>query len=136
MIKLSELKTGDIVNVQFEEVINTGEVLQVDQAEKKVLVAHGDQEFWYDIEDITPVPLNVLTLQRLGFEKSDDPVLSNGAAAYVRGPFVVRFPDPSNIDHLILTYRDEHRDIHGPLQVHQFQNHYFAMTNMHLDLVD
>ncbi len=133
MIKLSEIKAGDIVNARFEDVVNTGEVIEIDGAEKKVLVAHGDQEFWYDINDLSPIPLTVNTLETLGFMPSPDPVLNNEGAAYVRGPFIVRYPE-KNRNSMLLTYRDEHREISKDIAVHQFQNHYQSMTNIHLGL--
>ncbi|MBX2926147.1 MAG: hypothetical protein KF746_28405 [Chitinophagaceae bacterium] len=134
MIRLSEVKKGDIVNARFEDVINTGEVEQVDREEKKALVAHGDQEFWYDIADLTPVPLTWEILEKLGFHSTDDPVIKGTGTAYVRGPFIVQFPETANLHKIHLIYRDEHRDLHEELYVHQLQNHYQSMTNMHLGL--
>lgn len=133
MIKLSEIKTGDIVNARFEDVINTGEVREIDGAEKKILVAHGDQEFWYSVEDLDPIPLTVSKLETLGFMPSPDPALNSEGAAYVRGPFVVRYPEKDKSS-MLLTYRDEHREISKNIAVHQFQNHYQSMTNIHLGL--
>ena len=134
MIKLSEVKTGDIVNARFEDVVNTGEVLQVDREEKKVLVAHGDQEFWYDIGDLSAVPFTMDSLSMMGFLKTDDSAIKGSGIAFVKGPFIARFPDISDPKHMILTYRDEHRDLHGDLFVHQFQNHYHSMTNFHVGI--
>ncbi len=133
-MKLSEIKVGDILNARFEDVVNTGEVLQVDREEKKVLVAHGDQEFWYNLEDLSPVPLTVEILEKLGFQKTDESSLNGGGVAFVKGPFIVRYPEGTNTPHLLLTYRDEHRDLHGDLFVHQFQNHYRNMTNFHIGI--
>jgi len=133
MIKLSEIKNGDIVNARFEEVTNTGEVIQVDREEKKALVAHGDQEFWYDIDDLGPVPLTIPLLEQLGFVRSSDPALNHDAVAYVRGPFIVRYPEKEK-NNMLLTYRDEHREINNDIYVHQFQNHYLGMTNVPLGL--
>ncbi|MBX3254021.1 MAG: hypothetical protein KF862_07775 [Chitinophagaceae bacterium] len=134
MIRLAEVKMGDIVNARFEDVINTGEVEQVDREEKKALVVHGDQEFWYDIEDLTPVPLTRESLEKLGFYPSDDPVIKGIGTAYVRGPFIIQFPEESNLQKIHLIYRDEHRNLNGELYLHQLQNHYQSMTNMHLGL--
>ena len=133
MIKLSEIKAGDIVNARFEDVINTGEVIEIDGVEKKVLVAHGDQEFWYDIDDLSPIPLTANTLETLGFALSPDPAFNSDGVAYVRGPFIVRYPEKDK-NRMLLTYRDEHREISNEISVHQFQNHYQSMTNTHLGL--
>ncbi|PWT95711.1 MAG: hypothetical protein C5B52_17190 [Bacteroidetes bacterium] len=134
MIKLSEIKVGDIVNARFEDVVNTGEVLQVDREEKKALVTHGDTEYWYDINDLSAVSFSIDTLGQMGFRKSEDPSLNGTGLAYIKGPFIVRFPDKTNTKHMVLTYRDEHRDLNGDLFVHQFQNHYHSMTNFHIGL--
>lgn len=135
MIKISEVKNGDIVNARFEDVINTGEVIQVDREERKALVSHGDQEFWYDEEDMSPVPFTIEKLETLGFVESNDPVIKGSGTAYVKGPFILQFPSSGNLNHIHLIYRDEHRDIKGPIFLHQLQNHYHSMTNFHLELV-
>lgn len=133
MIKLSEIKTGDIVNARFEDVINTGEVLDIDREERKVLVAHGDQQFWYSNDDLSAIPLTTHMLESLGFILSADPALNEEGKTYVRGNFIVRYlkKDSSMV---LLAYRDEHREIKNDLSVHQFQNHFQVMTNMHLGL--
>mgnify|MGYP003402170204 FL=1 len=133
MIKLSEIKTGDIVNARFEDVVNTGEVLDIDREERKVLVAHGDQEFWYSNDDLSAVPLTPNMLETLGFTLSSDPAFNTDGTAYIRGPFIVRYLKKDN-NMILLTYRDEFREVKNDLSVHQFQNHYQAMTNMHLGL--
>ena len=133
MIKLSEIKNGDIVNARFEDVTNTGEVIQVDGAEKKVLVTHGDQQFWYDIDELSPVPLTTNMLEKLGFTLSPDPAFNSDGVAYIRGPFIVRYPEKDK-NSMLLTYRDEHREINNEISVHKFQNHYQSMTNIHLGL--
>lgn len=135
MIKLNEIKSGDIVNARFEDVVNTGEVEQVDHTERKVLVAHGDQEFWYNIEDISPVPFNLESLGKLGFTEATDPLIKGNGIAYVKGPFIIQFPNPNNLKSIHLIYRDEHRDVNGEISLHQLQNHYHSMTNFHLGLV-
>lgn len=134
MIKLSEVKKGDIVNARFEDVMNTGEVVQVDREDKKALVVHGDQEFWYDMEHLTPVPFSLDNLEKLGFYATNDPVIKGSGDAYVRGPFIIQFPESNNLQKVHLIYRDEHRNLNGELYLHQLQNHYQSMTNMHLGL--
>ena len=133
MIKLSEIKSGDIINARFEDVVNTGEVLDIDREERKVLVAHGDQEFWYDNDHLSAVPLTPGMLEKLGFTLSSDPSFNADGTAYIKGPFIVRDLKKDG-NRILLTYRDEHREINNDLFVHQFQNHYQAMTNMPLGL--
>lgn len=131
MIKFSEIKKGDIVNVRFEDSVKTGRVVRADWGEKKVLVAHGDQEFGYNLEDISSIPLTTDILKILGFLPSSDPVLTKDANAYIRGPFVVRYPRNDN-DSMLLSFRDEHRKISSNTTLNQFQNHFQDMTNVHL----
>lgn len=131
MIRLSEIKTGDIVSATFDGTQNTGEVLDTDRAERKVLIAHGAQEFWYSNDDLSAIPLTADMLELLGFARSSDPVLNELGTAYVKGPFIVRFLKKDN-SKMLLTYRDEFREIDKNIPVHQFQNHYRAMTNVPL----
>jgi hypothetical protein len=133
MIRLSEIKKGDILNARFEDLVNTGEVLDIDREEKKVLVAHGDQEFWYSNDDLSAIPLTPAMLEALGFARSSDSAITGDGVAYVRGPFIVRYPE-NDRNNMLLTYRDEHREVSNSIPVHLFQNHYQAMTNAHLGL--
>jgi hypothetical protein len=42
MIKLQDLKEGDIVMVDFEGQMRTGDVAEISSGDKKALVAHGE----------------------------------------------------------------------------------------------
>lgn len=134
MLKIGEVKVGDIVDAQFEDVVNTGEVIQVDHEERKALVSHGDQEFWYDMENLGPVILTLDGLEKMGFFESTDPLIKGTGIAYVKGPFILQLPEPDNLRHVNLTYRDEHRHIMDGLFLHELQNHYRSMTNIDLHL--
>ena len=64
---------------------------------KQALVDNGVQEFWYDPDNIQPIPLDENQLLKLGFEK--EPM--NGEVKYKKGSFRLVTPkagDFSNVD--------------------------------------
>lgn len=134
MIRLHDVKTGDTVLVKYETDLLEGKVLEVNAEDKQVCVlTHEQQEFWYSLEDLYPIPLDETQLLRLKFQK-DEAQSSNGSGVvYVRGPFSVRLYKQDGQDITRLDYRDEHREIKGQLTVNQLQNHYHGMTNFHLE---
>jgi hypothetical protein len=132
MIKFHEIQVGDIVMVEFDGQMIDGEVTELSRGEKKVCVAHGEQEFWYDINHLHPVPLTEEQLIKLDFEKVEDPDQNGKGQLFVRGPFSLKFLNRANDNELILSYRDEHRHLVEAIYVHQLQNHYKGMTNHEL----
>ena len=133
MIRLQDVKTGDTVLVAYEGNLVEGKVLEVNHEDKQVCVlTHEEQEFWYDLDSLHPIPLDETQLLRLKFQK-DENQSDNGSAVYVRGPFSVKLYQQDGQDFTRLDYRDEHREIKGKLTVNQLQNHYHGMTNFHLD---
>lgn len=134
MINLQDVKAGDIVLVQYEGNTVEGQVLEVNREDKQVCVQTGEQEFWYDLKDLYPIPLNEDQLLRLKFKKDEALSLNGDGLIYVRGPFSVKLHTLSDgMPATRLDYRDEHREIKGSITVNQLQNHYHAMTNFHLD---
>jgi hypothetical protein len=134
MINLHDVKAGDTVLVEFEGNTVEGQVLEVNREDKQVCVQTGDQEFWYDLKDLYPIPLNEDQLIRLKFKKDDSLSVNGGGQIYVRGPFSVKLHTQENgAPATRLDYRDEHREIKGSITVNQLQNHYQEMTNFHLD---
>ncbi|MGE5106035.1 MAG: hypothetical protein ACM3H8_00695 [Sphingobacteriales bacterium] len=129
MIKISDLQQGDIVKATFEETTNIGEVIRIDRAEKKAIIAHGDQEFWYDEKDLAPVPLDEQQLMNLKFEKQES---EDGSIKYSKGAFRIHLPKKGDFSHMEVWYRQERSIIDEPIFVHQLQNHYLRMTKVHL----
>lgn len=134
MIRLQDVKVGDTVLVAYEGALIEGNVLEINHEDKQVCVlTHGQQEFWYELENLYPIPLDETQLLRLKFKK-DEALSNNGnGIVYVRGPFSVKLYKQEGQDMTRLDYRDEHREIKGLLTVNQLQNHYHGMTNFHLD---
>jgi hypothetical protein len=129
MIKLTEVKEGDIVIADFEGQKRVGDVLEVSRGDKKALVAHGENEFWYDMTHIYAVPLDMEILTELGFKKAND---QSGGLSYERGPFTLEYVVTEKDTYNLLHYRDETRHVHNMQYLHQLQHHYKGMTNFEL----
>jgi hypothetical protein len=50
----------------------------------------------------------------------------------MKGAFRIQTPDQDNFSNFEIWYRDEKRVIMQPIYLHQLQNHYEAMTKVHL----
>ena len=132
MINIHELKSGDTVITNYEGTEREGKILQVDHEDKKVLVATDENEFWYDLDNLSPVLLSEAILLKLQFHK-EDASSPAGGTLYVRGPFSVRFFEDGHKPLLQLHYRDESRNLDEPVTLNELQNHYHDMTNFHLE---
>ena len=134
MIRLQDVKVGDAVLVAYEGALIEGKVLEVNHEDKQVCVlTHEQQEFWYTLDDLYPIPVDETQLLRLKFKKEEALSTNGSGAVYVRGPFSVRIYKQEGQEITRLDYRDEHREIKGALTVNQLQNHYHGMTNFHLE---
>jgi len=49
MLKLGELKSGDIVLLNDEGIDREGTVVRISHENRQALVDNGVQEFWYDL---------------------------------------------------------------------------------------
>lgn len=129
MLKLGELKEGDIVRIEDEGVSREGTVVDISREEKQALINNGVQEFWYDLEQVYPVPLDDEQLTRLGFVKETD----GESVKYMKGPFriVILNNDFSDIE---MWYREDRRHFNTPIGVHHLQNLYHNMTKVHLEM--
>lgn len=133
MVKITELKEGDIVHVVDQGVERIGTVVEISREENMANIDNGVQEFWYAPEEIIPVPLTEDQLvNTLGFEKETG---ENGAVKYKKGPFRVLVHDPGNYTNLEVWYREDHRLFHHPIYVHELQNHHLQMTKVPLEAV-
>ncbi|MGZ8525267.1 MAG: hypothetical protein ACXWV1_12605 [Chitinophagaceae bacterium] len=83
MLKLGDLKQGDIIYLNDDGVKREGTVVKISREEHQALVNNGIQEFWYNLDEISPVPLDEHQLIRLGFTKEE----INGAVKYKREAF-------------------------------------------------
>lgn len=131
MLKIGELKQGDIVKVTDEGVEREGTVVKVSQEENQALVNNGVQEFWYSPQEIQAVPLDENQLTKLGFEKQDH---MDGAVKYMKGAFRLVTPRKGDFANVEMWYREDRRHFNFPLGVHQLQNLHLDMTKVPLEL--
>jgi len=129
MIKMQDLKEGDIVQVKFEGQEWEGIVKDLDNIEKKVCVQTPVQEFWFGSADLFPVPLDEEQLVKLNFDKQEN---EDGSVKYLRGPFRIYLPVKGDFSRLEVYYREDRRHLNHRIAVHELQNHYHQMTKVDL----
>lgn len=132
MVKITELKEGDIVRVLDAGEEKVGTVVEISREENMANIDNGVQEFWYAPEDIVPIPLtDEQLIQTLGFEKEE----TAEGMKYKKGPFRIVVHDPGNYTNLDIWYREDRRHFNHPLYVHELQNHHLEMTKVYLERV-
>ena len=131
MLKLGELKHGDIVKINDEGVERIGTVVSVSYEEKQALVDNGVQEFWYNLSALEPILLDENQLLRLGFERQD----LDGGVKYLKGAFRLVTPRAGDFSHVDMWYREDRRHFNTPLYVHQLQNLHLDMTKVPLEQI-
>ncbi|OQP62922.1 hypothetical protein [Niastella populi] len=129
MIKFSELKFGDIVLAEYEGQRREGMVKELNREDKEVCVESGEQEFWYTPDQLYPIALNDEQMGRLGFTKAED---GNGSVKYMRDSFRVLLPQKGDFSNMEIWWREDHRFLNQPINVHELQNHYYQMTKVEL----
>ena len=129
MIKFQDLKLGDYILAEQDGTTWPGEVTDFNHDEKEVCVNNGVQEFWFKTEELKPLPLDDEQLTRLKFQKHEN---EDGSVKYMKGAFRIQIPQKDDFSHFEVWYRDEKRQIIHPISVHTLQNHYLAMTKVHL----
>ena len=130
MIKFQEIKVGDYLLADNDGDVKRGEVTNLNGDEKQVCVDTGDQEFWYETSQLSPIPLDESQLLDLKFNKE---LNGNGTVKYLKGAFRLLLAAPDDFSRLEIWYRDERRHIMQPINVHQLQNHFLEMTKVHLN---
>ncbi len=130
MIKFSELRNGDYVLAKTEGKIWQGEVVAFNHDEKEVGVYNGVQRFFFKSEELDPIPLDEAALLKMNFQKK---VNDDGSVKYMKGAFRIQIPRQDDFSQFEIWYRDEKRHILNPIALHELQNHYLAMTKVHLN---
>lgn len=129
MIKFGELKNGDYVLAESEGQAWRGEVVGFNHDEKQVCVNNGVQDFYFDTENLYPLPVDEEQLTKLKFTKH---VNDDGSVKYMKGAFRIQTPKQDDFSTFEIWYRDEKRIMTHAISVHDLQNHYNAMTKVHL----
>jgi hypothetical protein len=130
MLKLGELKAGDIIKVDDEGVEREGTVVEISHEEHQALVDNGVQEFWYSPEEMFPILIDEKQLLNLGFEKQD---LNGEGVKYLKGAFRIVTPRAGDFSSLEMWYREDRRHFNNPIGVHQLQNLHLQMTKVPLE---
>ena len=133
MLKLNELKAGDIVKVvDAEDSEREGMVVEISNEQHEALIDNGVQEFWYPPEEIFPVTLDESQLLKLGFEKH--PAEDGQGVKYVKGAFRIFTPTAGDFSNQEIWYREDRRHFSFPIGVHHLQNLYLQMTKVPLEI--
>lgn len=129
MIRFNELQPGDLVIAEYEGQKWEGVVKELNREDKEICVETSVQQFWFTPEHLFPIPLSEEQLFKLGFEKE----LNGTSVKYKRGPFRVQISNDKGFDAPDIWYREDRRELHQPLYVHELQNHYYQMTKVELN---
>ena len=130
MLKFQNIKVGDYLMANNDGDILKGEVTNLKQGENQVCMDIGPQEFWYEMEQLAPIPLNDEELSKLKFTKDEN---GEGTVKYSKGAFRLLLPAKDDFSKMEIWYRDERRHIIHPINVHELQNHFYDMTKVHLN---
>jgi len=130
MLKIGNLKSGDIIRIHDEGIDREGTVVSVSHEENQALVNNGIQEFWFSPEEMEPIPLDEGQLTRLGFSVEE----FDGGAKYKRDSFRLVTPRKGDFSNIEMWWREDRRHFSFPIHVHELQNLYLDMTKVHLDM--
>lgn len=130
MIKFKEIRKGDYLMADNDGDIMQGEVTDLNGDEKQVCVDTGTQEFWFETNQLRPIPLDEDQLTRFKFRKEEN---ADGSVKYLKGAFRILVPNKGDFSKMDIWYRDELRHIMEPINVHQLQNHFYQMTKVPLN---
>jgi len=130
MIKFNEIKVGDYLIADNDGDKNQGEVTNINGDEKQICVDNGTQEFWFELEQLSAIPLDETQLLNLKFHKQEN---EDGTVKYMKGAFRILLPAKNDFSHFEIWYRDEKRHIMQPIFVNNLQNHFYEMTKVHLN---
>jgi hypothetical protein len=129
MIAFNEIRKGDYFIADNDGDKKQGEVMDINGDEKQICINTG-QEFWYEMDQLSAIPLDEEQLIHLKFHST---VNADGSIKYSKGAFRMLIPGRNNFSRSEIWYRDEKRHITYPLNVHSLQNHFYEMTKVHLN---
>ena len=130
MLKIGNLKAGDIIRVDDGGVFRDGTVVNISHEENQAQVDNGIQEFWYSPEDMHPLPLDENQLMKFGFEKEE----SGEVVKFKKDSFRLVTPQKGDFSNIEMWWREDRRHFGFPLGVHDLQNLYQEMTKVPLDM--
>ncbi len=128
MLKIGNLKFGDIITVNDEGILREGTVVNVSHEENQALVDNGVQEFWYSPDDMHAIPVDESQLMQLGFTKEE----ADGTVKYKKDSFRLVTPKKGDFSNIEMWWREDRRHFSFPLGVHELQNLFHDMTKVPL----
>jgi hypothetical protein len=129
MIQFHALRMGDGVLVEFDGQRREGEITDLNAADREIQVRNDVQEFWYNPNDVYPIPLDDEQLLKLGFERKE---LPDGKVKYMKHAFRILLSQKGNFSDFEMWYREDRRHMTQPIAVHNLQNHFHQMTKIDL----
>ena len=130
MLKFQNIQVGDYLMGNNDGDVLKGEVTNLKHGEHQVCLNIGTQEFWYEMEQLAPIPLSEEELLKLKFAKQEN---EDGTVKYSKGAFRILLMGKNDFSKMEIWYRDERRHIIHPINVHELQNHFYDMTKVHLN---
>jgi len=130
MIKFKDIKVGDYLMADNDGDLLQGEVTDLNGDEKQVCVDTGTQEFWFETDQLSAIPLSEDQLFKFKFTREEK---EDGSVKYLKGAFRILLPTRGDFSKMEIWYRDERRHILQPISVHQLQNHFYDMTKVPLN---
>ena len=131
MLKFQNIKVGDFFMADNDGDVLKGEVTNLKNGTpQQILLDVGAQEFWYDMNHLSAIPLSDEALADLKFSRQ---VNNDGTVKYSKGAFRIMLPAESDFTAMEIWYRDEKRHILATIAVHELQNHFLEMTKVHLN---
>ena len=73
MIRFQDIKIGDILQADFGGQRFEGEVTDLNHEDKQVCIHNGEQDDWFEPNDLYIIPVDDQQLGKLGFEKQVNP---------------------------------------------------------------
>lgn len=129
MIRINELKPGDLVLAEYEGEMTRGTVKELNKEDKEVCIQTSVQDYWFTPEHLYPIPLTDEQLQYLGFTKSEN---GNGVK-YMKDSFRIQLPVKDDFSNIEIWWREDRRHLTQAISVHELQNHYYQMTKVELN---
>jgi hypothetical protein len=130
MLKLNDLKPGDIISINDEGIEREGMVVKVSHEDRQALVNNGIQEFWYSPQEMYAIPLDETQLTRLGFTRET----VDAGMKYKKDSFRLVTPRAGDFSNIDMWWREDRRHFSVPLGVHELQNLHLSMTKIPLGM--
>jgi hypothetical protein len=101
MVKINQLKSGDLVMINDEGIVREGTVVDISHEDNQALINNGVQEFWFSPEEMTAIALDEQQLYKLGFTGEE----LEGGMKYKKDSFRLVTPKKGDFNHVEMWWR-------------------------------